>query len=539
LPISLGERKLKQINIIIADDEPYICGMLQKLIDFDSLDLTLCACVNDGKTLEKKIEEFRPDIVLTDISMPQQDGLEVIRVTREKGIQSRFVIISGYRQFEYAYNALKYDVDDYLLKPVERAELNRVLKKICDDLRQVTRDDAEAENARLHAYLVEKGTHNELRSDVLSFSELNRNYHTNFQAGCFRMIMLKLDMFREEDKLGEDVSSMLNKLKNMGMNCLQQHCFDIAASEENNRILFLINYPQEKHAALQSCLQTLFTEAKNVVDLFQGFSLTLCVGSCVKELHRIEEAKTSCRRASWLRMYLGTDRVIYAEDIEEHCDSGVKKLLEKTEQELTRAYTAVDIDGAKQAFYRVFSLPEPVLCSTVCMLFIRENIHRLCEHYAQIVKDPTAVERSWVDMAVCLHHQTNFLEYSRELAQQLELYMTEMSEYVRKKNVKPILKARTYIEQHYAEHLTLESMAQLVNLSPIYFSNLFKKETGQNFTEYLTAYRMKVAKDLLRRGSQNINEIAVMLGYADARYFSKVFKKEVGVKPTDYRKIYG
>ena len=110
---------------------------------------------------------------------------------------------------------------------------------------------------------------------------------------------------------------------------------------------------------------------------------------------------------------------------------------------------------------------------------------------------------------------------------------------MREKNAKPILRAFAYIEQHYAEPITLNTIAELVQLNPIYFSSLFKRETGKNFTEYLTEYRVKIAKEMLRSTNKNVNEIADALGYADARYFSKVFKKEVGVKPTDYRKIYG
>ena len=111
-----GARDMRSgIKLIIADDEPFICGMLEKLIEFDALGLELIDCVHDGETMEAKIEELRPDIVLTDISMPRQDGLDVIRKTREKNNSCRFVIISGYKQFEYAYNALKYNVDDYLL----------------------------------------------------------------------------------------------------------------------------------------------------------------------------------------------------------------------------------------------------------------------------------------------------------------------------------------------------------------------------------------------------------------------------------------
>lgn len=195
----------KPITLIIADDEPFICGMLEKLINFDALGLTLLECVNDGQTLETRIKELHPDVVLTDISMPRQDGLDVIRKTREQGITCRFVIISGYRQFEYAYNALKYDVDDYLLKPVEQAELNRVLKKICGEIASSSFNDVSQERTRLHTYLVEWGIHRELRNDGLTLEEINETYQTSFQRGAFRFAMMKLDFTRDEAQRKEDV----------------------------------------------------------------------------------------------------------------------------------------------------------------------------------------------------------------------------------------------------------------------------------------------------------------------------------------------
>lgn len=186
------------VRLIIADDEPFICGMLEKLIDFDTLGLELLECVHDGETLEARIEELHPDIVLTDISMPRQDGLDVIRKTWEKGNMCRFVIISGYRQFEYAYNALKYKVEDYLLKPVEKTELNRVLQKICEEIRHVAPSDEDMERIRQHTYLIEKGIHQELKNDSLSLTDINRMFKAEFQKGKFRVVMMKLDFTRDE-----------------------------------------------------------------------------------------------------------------------------------------------------------------------------------------------------------------------------------------------------------------------------------------------------------------------------------------------------
>ena len=107
-----------RIRIVIADDEQNICEMLKRLIRFDDLGLELIGMVSNGEDLRNVIVKEKPDIVITDIHMPVMDGLEVIRWCNENGCKTNFIVLSGYHQFEYAYNALKYKVNDYLLKPL-------------------------------------------------------------------------------------------------------------------------------------------------------------------------------------------------------------------------------------------------------------------------------------------------------------------------------------------------------------------------------------------------------------------------------------
>ena len=126
----------RKIQIIIADDEQNICEMLKQLIRFDEMDMELVHMSNDGEDLKKSIMLYRPDIVITDIRMPVTDGLEVIRWCNENGYKTNFVVLSGYHQFEYAYNALKYKVNDYLLKPVNEDELNETLLRIGEKIRK-------------------------------------------------------------------------------------------------------------------------------------------------------------------------------------------------------------------------------------------------------------------------------------------------------------------------------------------------------------------------------------------------------------------
>ncbi len=530
---------VKQLKLLIADDEPYICGMLEKLIDFHTLGLELIGFAHDGETLLTKIKQLKPDIVLTDISMPRMDGLEVIRQIKEEGIPCRFIIVSGYRQFEYAYNALKYNVDDYILKPVEEREINLVLNNICDairhnDLMMENHDDSES-----NSYLIEKAAHVELRSDTLSLEEINRTYHTKFQSGLYRVMLLKLDFLRDEKQTQEDVSSVINKLRELAKNTFAESCFDIVTLDLRDGVMFLINYAANSEADIQKQINSLFISAKNVVELFQGLQLTLCVGKSVSGSNKIEETKISCRRALWIRKQYGMDRILYEEKINEPNIDAYLPQMKEIYDNILKAFVPADIKAVTQEWNRFFSMPMPVLCHTQAMLQVRKTIEQFFEFYVKVVKEENNKDRLRTEFNRVLHMQTSFTSYQDMLISQFEQYMTHMADYVREKNVKPVRQACAYIEQHFSEHLSLETMAQIVNLSPVYFSNLFKKETGNNFTEYVTEYRMQKAKDMLKNGNDNINEIALALGYQNAQYFSKVFKKEVGVKPTDYRKIYG
>ena len=302
--------------------------------------------------------------------------------------------------------------------------------------------------------------------------------------------------------------------------------------------MFLLNYTQEKDKEIRKQIHAVFVEAKNVIDLFQGFNLTFCVGQAVDKISQIEEAKRSCRRASWLRMHYGLNQIIYSEQVEEGNTAGFSVQFKEIRENLEKSFVAMDIELMKEQINRFFAHPQSILCSTDSMQFIRDIETRFSEIYGMVTKEVnTDIIRKKI--ARQLHIRADFKSYQEELIVQLSSHMEDMTRTVSEKNAKPIRQIYAYIEQHYAEHLSLESVAGLVNLNPVYLSNLFKKESGQNFTEYLTDYRMKKAKEFLKNGDMNINEIADALGYTDARYFSKVFKKEVGVKPTDYRKIYG
>ena len=147
------------------------------------------------------------------------------------------------------------------------------------------------------------------------------------------------------------------------------------------------------------------------------------------------------------------------------------------------------------------------------------------KHFAE-----TLEEKFWL----CADTQGVFRLLEREISQELTRLKQERSQ----REMRPITDAKRYIQQHYQEALRLEDVSSAVGFNATYFSTLFKKETGQNFTDYLTELRISKAKELLCGDHLSVQDVAEKVGYSDLKYFSRLFKKETGVSPSDYKKLY-
>lgn len=134
------------VKVVIIDDEQLVCDLLRQLIDWDGLGLELVGEAQDGLSGLQLVMTKNPDIAITDIRMPGIDGLEIIKELRHNGSQANFIVISGHKLFDYALNAIKYGVEDYILKPINKTEINNIIKKICDKLRKEKEEHTNRKN---------------------------------------------------------------------------------------------------------------------------------------------------------------------------------------------------------------------------------------------------------------------------------------------------------------------------------------------------------------------------------------------------------
>lgn len=537
------ENQTKKRTVLIADDEQLICELLKKIIDWDALGLCLIGEQYNGKELYHAIVEEHPDIVITDISMPQMDGIELIGKIRRENIPCHFVIVSGYRQFEYAHNALKYDVEDYILKPVDADELNSALKKltakITDLENQTENKPAPGEDKRLLKRFFLNNGIQELVQKGLSLQEIRKEYGIRFQEGLFQIIYVKSDIMEQTQDYVENSSSIQNKISATFQNMFQDICTCILEDQSFDLIKIGINYPAENENRIYNKIKEYFEHIQNFADLFIGYQLTIGVGEPYAHPEGFAESEKEAHAAIGSRIVLGCDRIIYWKNLNQP-----RSIMEESERKellrgLEKSFELLETERFKEQIKAMFHFVRKAFSSGALFELLIEILELFLQTEDRLFAGKLNEDYVRKQYMYGLRSAVSLLTLQEAVIKPISDAMENLVSIVEQQNKKPVRLAFAYVEENYAKQIHLEDVAVYIGLNPVYFSNIFKKETGENFTDYLTSYRMKIAKELLRNTNDSIHEISGKTGYQDTRYFSKLFKKSVGIKPSEYRRIYG
>lgn len=537
----------ERLRVVIADDEPKVCVVVQKCIHWDELELELTGIAHNGKDLLDRILETKPDLVVTDIDMPEMNGLELIETVRKSDIDCKFIIISGYRQFEYAHKALKNNVEDYLLKPIDEQELNESLERLKmtilhermqgqDAVEQlISKNKKDKEN--IHRIFLNQIMY---QREELQLDErlIETEYGLSFGEGVYQAVFAKLDDTEHED-LSEGLSSIQTKLISIFKKIFENQCKEILVLAEPERILFGIYYDEQHKSKMNENFKTFYEYGKNIVELFIGFSLTVGVSGKHYSLKEFPIAFEEAKSAITCRVVDGIDRTIFYEQLAITDSLLTAEQSDQIHIEVVRLFEILDVVAFRNYMSQLYFV-DNTYGNALKMFDISKLI--LTTVFARIKELKLDVDNCQYRQKVAtrrFHNAVSIKEMKTAVTDVVAQIMEELEEKRRNQKKKPVRDAIQYIEKHYAEDISLEVVAGQVNLNPVYFSNIFKKEIGENFVDYLHKYRMEIAKVALREEDTPIINIAYNVGYHDAKYFSKLFKKYVGIKPTDYRKIYG
>lgn len=525
------------VKVVLADDENKIILLMRKLIDWDKLGYEIVGTANDGLRALEMVQELQPQLLITDIRMPGCDGIDLIRRAKEIQPALHCIVISGYRQFEYAQQALKYGVEDYLLKPIKEEEMINILLRVKDKLGERAALEfrlQKSDEQRQERLLSKLRNAAEQQQPFLSAAQLRAEYDWQTDRGTWLAALVKPDISSAGQYQDGYRIMMRHALEIVRREAVQ--IADRCAIAEQKEGIAVVLYIQEYRAVeVKRCFTKIRKEIEKQRDLFWDIRCTVCLGS---RRHCAEELAFSMREALWLCR----DRLCHVQpwrdaEIEElvctehyYMDTVQKKRFQEAAEYLDMSRYVQELENS----YSYISHRQPMTGQMLedwfrqvleASIYGMQQNGQVDEHFASMME-----EKFWK----C----SNAQEIFRLLQQSIKEQIGRLGKEISARETRPIMEAKRYMQQHYQEALRLEDVSSAVGFNATYFSALFKKETGQNFMDYLTELRINKSKELLCCDALSVQDVAEQVGYRDLKYFSRLFKKTTGVSPSDYKKLY-
>jgi two-component system, response regulator YesN len=524
------------IKILIVDDEILERTALTKIINSSSEDVMVIGEAPNGRIAIEMATEHRPDIIFMDIKMPGIDGVQAVKAIKKVNTGIRFIMVSAFNTFEYAKEVMQQGVKEYILKPSRKQDILAALKRVYDEILEESKQREEQQSLRENLDRAVSIAQKEWVSTVLvnqvqdiTFDEWGQLLGVEITSGYIMLLSLQplgMSELPTSEKqswylwLKDTLKSVVNK----------QEMMIGPLTDSQVPVLFLCKKATEK-VHFKTNAQAVID---NLYSLFQKkcFNAELRIGVGLPYNHAQELNKSYHEALMTLQQLLKTPNRKYLFAVKQGSaelpsPSGVleieKKLLEAVRQGdvnqvlfIFESFATMLVDDrnikgslVKKSFDELYIL-------------ISRMLHDLGISYERM----PAVEESEDIMAIFEKGKAHLLA----VVHHVQVWRND--------HAKGMLhKAKEYIETHYSDSITLELVAEYVELSPFYFSKLFKDRFGMTFIDYLTEIRIKHAKAEMVDPGKSLKEICYSIGYKDPNYFSRVFKKHTGLSPTEFRKV--
>lgn len=515
-------------KVIIVDDEEVIQKGLSNLIDWNELNMEVVGFASNGLRAMELISKLNPDIMICDIKMPVMDGIALLRGLYENKSVMNTIILSGYDDFKYVKEALKYKVENYLLKPVDKDELISTLLTLSDKLDKDSRwafDERDSVNilrATILNRLVTRQIDEEELMDKLDF------FQVRLAKPPFHTAIIKIIGVGYENNQVE-LEKKYMKVEKVIQNILQKshagYCFQMIVGS----LILLV----DGGVSESSCLSALMEECLKSAAAISGHEVLVGVGRPVSTITETSVSyEDAVRLMDYIHIHVKNKILYYEEEIK-------KSRVEKSEEwdfDVFEEY----IQGQKlEDAYRFIDQ-----VSSDCAKMNNMGSTEIKNSFISLVTSCFNVARRMkIDIKPLLSLQAPFdkvliNEADQKLPDWIKMFVTNITDQIslKKQKTKPqTVDVLEYINKNYNKDLSLKLLSNEFGLTSAYLGLLIKTETGEVFSKYLNKLRIEEAKELLISKRASAGEISRLVGFWDSGYFYKVFKKYTGCYPTEYR----
>ncbi|BFK88384.1 response regulator transcription factor [Pseudoflavonifractor gallinarum] len=528
-------------SVLIVDDEYLIRSLIRNSVSWEKIEMEVIGEAGDGEEALTFIKTCQPDIALVDINIPFLNGLELAHRIMEEQYRTKVILLTGYREFEYAKQAVQCRVSDYLLKPISAPELERALLRLQEEIRQDRHlHDQAIQNERQGDYgkrLMKNHFLHQLafgrirKSEVQIAAELERLEIALCPKELMAMVV-ELEPCHQESGDGIYVYAVLNVLCELLRK--KEHITGVEGLSEIDNCAIVLYNVMGKEEQIRADLKEAWIELTQTMEKHFQVVLSAGVSNVFEGYGQAASAVHEAMEALSQKFYENQEKLFFAaectisdgqatyfsgidlEELQIRMDAGewegglhlIQNLFEKMRQQRVRAevvkMTALGLITVLHSLVSRYQFPTELLSSDGTLISKRIDQSDTC----------TEIEHVLVDYYCRL---TEKIQTSCQIS-------------------KIVYLAKAYIEEHYAsEDISLKEIAATVFATPAYVSSLFKKETGNSIIEYITICRMRRAAELLHQEHDlSLTAVSEQVGYTDPYYFSRCFKKYYGVTPSKF-----
>lgn len=509
-------------KVLLVDDERIILEGISSIINWEEFDTSLIGTARNGLVAYDFIKREHPDIVICDIKMPGMNGLELVELMAKEQPSVKFIILSGFNEFNYAKQAMEYGVKHYLLKPCNENSIGDALNKVIDELNREAKKDQFLVEMKSRFDQVQPYVKKQLLKEfITSKPDSNRGIHfyekllrVNFQEEFIRLIIFRIE--------GEYHYEHMFVIENLGEDLFSQSILSTSIGEY---VLFLVN--EQEIINLQMKIEQL---RDYFYDIY-GMDMTVAISEvdCITQVRRLYLEALECLNH---RFYLGEGSIITKSDI--HQENRINNY-EYNGQSLCLFIKSGNLEKVESEINDFFhDLTQSLFSISLVRSYVMQIFLFMIQH-----SDSNSIQRYMKKISALVEMDT--------IQQMKEFFVTTAKEITQihydrhKSNHSTIIqKMIDLVEENLGNtELSLKWAANKVYMNADYLGKLFKQETGQKFSSYVTQVRInKAIEQIQLMEDVKVFTIAEMIGFGDnPQYFSQVFKKFTGYSPSEYKKV--
>lgn len=499
-------------KVMIVEDEELILQGIRNILDWEALGLDVVHLAHDGTEALQMWEKEPVHIVVTDISMPEMDGLTLLRKIREKEEQVCFIILTGYDEFDYAREAIRLGVENYILKPINEEELERQLRETVQKL--------EEQDKKKLQYIDEKTQWMHFLNGKAEKEEYERyekllDLTSGHEAYCTAVMKWNAEGLKEKK-----IAEVLVELKK------DSRLKTVHLPPDN---LLMVTADDEKD---ENGIVEYFSELQNRIESRFDIMTFIGVGSA---FHSIEQLPESYKSAKKLQKYLiveGYGSCISQKQIGERKTEDIRM-----DEALLRKYIL------KKEKDHAVDYIEDLFISNIRKDASASSLYQTAVKLAVLFQD---IKKEYKLESDRFYDLTELIEtiFSADdilgIKAAFVSEITEIMECMHEENTQYTPVVRQIIaeaQNNYNEDMNLKTLAYKYHMNASYLGQIFQKEVGCSFAQYLSNTKNGIAKDLILNTNMKINDIAKKVGYPDTSYFYRKFKQCYGVSPASLREM--